>query len=551
MDRGRDRRYYDERPPPDDTYRPSDRAQRSPVRTDSYRGNRSPPRRARTPPQYAVDSYAPGARGGRPRSRSPRRRSRSPATRGRFEGGGYRARPRSPPPRTFSPRRDSYARSPPRARRYSRSPPARARSPPPVRRDAPVDSRRPRSPYRGRPASPPRERYERRGYSLSRDSASRNPPKDDNYRPAPRERSRSPLRRSANISRAPSPMSSHGSARQMHPDRLPGGSRPRSPVYAESRQVAQEALPTYRDRSPPRRPRSPLPARSPPRDYRQRSPPPPRRRESPPPPRDDFRNGSTPAKWSENPMNAPTGPSYRNGDSRPPPSVPAYQDRYAREAPSPSAPPSAPISMSAHNRPSSAAHHQPPIRPRGGGYGSHPRDGPYGPPRGRGGYYSGPPPTRQSYDSRSPADGPPSGPRGAPPPSSSHGPPPSSSYYDHRSAIEPHRPPFRSNNSSSTTYPRTQRFNHPAAASLPQPIPGGKINSAGIDPAAEKRLQELEEQKRKLLDAIDEKQAGKRKVLREWERGEAEVKRDGLRSELAERGLESLTGEGGGVGNAF
>ncbi|KAL9635391.1 MAG: hypothetical protein Q9204_002643 [Flavoplaca sp. TL-2023a] len=411
--------------------------------------------------------------------------------------------------------------------------------------------RRPRSPYRGRPSSPPRERYERRGYSPSRDSASRNPPKDDNYRPAPRERSRSPLRRSANISRAPSPMSSHGSARQIHPDRLPGGSRPRSPVYVESRQVAQEALPTYRDRSPPRRPRSPLPARSPPRDYRQRSPPPPRRRESPPPPRDDFRNGSTPAKWSENPMNAPTGPSYRNGDSRPAPSAPAYQDRYAREAPSPSAPPSAPISMSAHNRPSSAAHHQPPIRPRGGGYGSHPRDGPYGPPRGRGGYYSGPPPTRQSYDSRSPADGPPSGPRGAPPPSSSHGPPPSSSYYDHRSTVEPHRPPFRSNNSSSTTYPRTQRFNHPAAASLPQPIPGGKINSTGIDPAAEKRLLEIEEQKRKLLDAIDEKQAGKRKVLREWERGEAEVKRDGLRSELAERGLESLTGEGGGVGNAF
>lgn len=203
--------------------------------------------------------------------------------------------------------------------------------------------------------------------------------------------------------------------------------------------------------------------------------------------------------------------------------------------------------MSAHNRPSSAALHQPPTRPRGGGYGSHPRDGPYGPPRGRGGYYSGPPPPRHSYESRSPADGPPSGPRGAPPPSSNHGPPP----YDHRSA-EPHRPPFRSNNSSSTTYPRTQRFNHPAAASLPQPIPGGKLNTTGVDPAAEKRLQEIEEQKRKLLDAIDEKQASKRKALREWERGEAEVKRDGLRSELAERGLEQLTGEGGGgVGAAF
>ncbi|KAI4228385.1 MAG: hypothetical protein L6R36_001668 [Xanthoria steineri] len=397
------------------------------------------------------------------------------------------------------------------------------------------------------PASPPRERYERRGYSPSRDSAPRYPPKDDNYRPAPRERSWSPPRRSANISRVPSPISSHGSARHIHPDRILAGSRPRSPVYADSRPIAQEALPAHRERSPPRRPRSPLPTRSPPREYRQRSPPPPRRRDSPPPPREDSRNGSTPARWSENPMNAPTGPSYRNGDSRPPPSNPAYQDRYARETASPSGPPSAPISMSAHNRPSSAALHQPPTRPRGGGYGSHPRDSPYGPPRGRGGYYSGPPPPRHSYDPRSPTDGPPSGPRGAPASSSNHGPPP----YDHRSA-EPHRPPFRSNNSSSTTYPRTQRFNHPAAASLPQPTPGGKINTAGIDPGAEKRLQEIEEQKRKLLDAIDEKQASKRKALREWERGEAEVKRDGLRSELAERGLEQLTGEGGGsIGAAF
>ena len=73
-----------------------------------------------------------------------------------------------------------------------------------------------------------------------------------------------------------------------------------------------------------------------------------------------------------------------------------------------------------------------------------------------------------------------------------------------------------------------------------------------MDPAAEKRLLEIEEQKRKLLEAIDEKQTGKRKALREWERGEAEVKRDGLRSEVAERGLEGMTGAGsGGVGAAF
>ncbi|KAL8807011.1 MAG: hypothetical protein Q9182_000992 [Xanthomendoza sp. 2 TL-2023] len=362
------------------------------------------------------------------------------------------------------------------------------------------------------------------------------------------------------MSRAASPMSSHGSTRQIHPDRTSAASRPRSPAHIDSRQPAYEATPVYRERSPPRRPRSPIPARSPPREYRQRSPPPPRRRESPPPPppaRGETRNGTIPSKWSDTPMNVPSGPSYRNGDSRPPPSAPAYQDRFARDGTSSSAPPSAPLSMSAHNRPSSVIIHQPPTRPRGGGYGSHPRDSPFGGPRGRGGYHGGPTPPRHSYGPRSPADGPPSGPRGAPPPSSSssnshnHNPPPHSHYDNNRPSDPTHRPPFRTNNSSSTTYPRTQRFNHPALASLSQPVPGGKINTSGVDPSAEKRLMELEEQKRKLLEAIDEKQAGKRKALRDWERGEKEVARDGLRSELAERGLEGLTGEAGGVGTAF
>ncbi|KAL8704041.1 MAG: hypothetical protein Q9201_002779 [Fulgogasparrea decipioides] len=182
----------------------------------------------------------------------------------------------------------------------------------------------------------------------------------------------------------------------------------------------------------------------------------------------------------------------------------------------------------------------------------HPRDGPYSAPRGRGGgFHSGPPPSRPSYDSRSPTDGPPAAPRGGLPHSSSHGPPPSSYYSDHRdTGPPPHRPPFRTNNSSSTTYPRTQRFNT-HLGDLPRPTPGGKINDAGIDPAAAKRLQELEEQKRKLQEQIDEKQASKRKAVREWERGEQEVRRDGLRSELAERSLEGLTGEGAGVGSAF
>ncbi|KAL8779848.1 MAG: hypothetical protein Q9194_001222 [Teloschistes cf. exilis] len=266
----------------------------------------------------------------------------------------------------------------------------------------------------------------------------------------------------------------------------------------------------------------------------------------------DYRNGQALATNADTQRSIPSGPSYRNAESRPPPSAPAYQNRFTREGPPSSAPPSAPISMSAHNRSSSTTVLTAPTRPRGG-YHGHGRDPPYGAPRGgRGGYPNGPPP-RHSYDSRSPIDGPPSAPRGAAPYSSNHsGPPPSSHYNDHRdSAPSPHRPPFRTNNSSSTTYPRTQRFNT-HAADLPRPIPGGKINNAGVDPASEKRLQELEDQKRKLLEQIDEKQAVKRKAVREWERGENEVKRDGLRTELAERSLEAMTGDGGGVvGGAF
>ncbi|KAI4206976.1 MAG: hypothetical protein LQ346_000808 [Caloplaca aetnensis] len=329
------------------------------------------------------------------------------------------------------------------------------------------------------------------------------------------------------------------------------GSAVRSPIHPNIRQPVYEQAPSYRDRSPPRRARSPQIPGSPPRDYRQRSPLPATRRRESPPAREEYRNGTTPAKWADANMNAPAGPSHRNGDFRPPPSGPAYQDRFAREAPSSSGPPSAPISMSAHNRPSSTTILAAPTRPRGGGFGrdySDSREGPFNAPRGRGGgYRGGHPHSRHPYESGSPIDGPPIGPRGPPSASVSHGPPPP--HYDHRDAA-PHRPPFRSNNSSSTTYPRTQRFNT-HTADLSRPVPGGRINNTGVDPQAEKRLQELEEQKRKLLEAIDEKQAGKRKAVREWERGEQEVKRDGLKSELAEGSLEAMTGEGGGVGAAF
>lgn len=114
----------------------------------------------------------------------------------------------------------------------------------------------------------------------------------------------------------------------------------------------------------------------------------------------------------------------------------------------------------------------------------------------------------------------------------------------------PPRVPFRPNNSSSTTYPRTQRF-HTHLSNLPSVVPGGKAAPSSLDPASEKRLQQLEDDKKKLIDAIEEKQRIKRKGLRDWENAERESKRDMLKSELAEGHLDRLSGEEGMSGSAY
>ena len=64
-----------------------------------------------------------------------------------------------------------------------------------------------------------------------------------------------------------------------------------------------------------------------------------------------------------------------------------------------------------------------------------------------------------------------------------------------------------------------------------------------MDPAADKKLAQLEEESKRLREAIDEKQKVKRHMLRDWESKERESRRDGLRSELAEAQLEQLSGE--------
>ncbi|KAK4694985.1 hypothetical protein P7C71_g2686, partial [Lecanoromycetidae sp. Uapishka_2] len=113
-------------------------------------------------------------------------------------------------------------------------------------------------------------------------------------------------------------------------------------------------------------------------------------------------------------------------------------------------------------------------------------------------------------------------------------------------------PPFRSNNSSSTTYPRTQRFSTNHLASIPAIKEGGEALPSLVDPATRKRLAELEEGKKKLMEQIEEKQREKRKQLREWNSMERESRRESLKSDLAETALEAMSGEGAGTtGTAF
>ncbi len=115
-------------------------------------------------------------------------------------------------------------------------------------------------------------------------------------------------------------------------------------------------------------------------------------------------------------------------------------------------------------------------------------------------------------------------------------------------------PPFRShNNSSSTTYPRTQRFNSTSQhlAGGEKIIPGGKLAPSGMTPEQEKRIKQLEEAAEKMRDEIEEKQKSKREGLREWDVRQRESEREGLRSELAERHLEKLTEGEDGAGAAF
>ncbi|KAI9730512.1 MAG: hypothetical protein M1834_005753 [Cirrosporium novae-zelandiae] len=564
-DRDRDRRYDDRgsfRPRPlggGESYRPGGHS------GDTFR-RRSPPPRTRSP--LGADTYVPN----RPRSRSPagyRRRSRSPLGRDTYRrdrGGGDLIS------RRYSPIRDDRARSPPRYGRRSRSPPPNvynkrereasvsyraresrdfrdARSPPPKRERLASPPRRrydaPPSPSRNRrPYSPPHVRdYDAKSNYHPR---SRSPPRrrdpygDDNWRR--RSASPKPVSRAEPASGRDSLAGSRRSSPPAHPERLivpHVGSDTHSPAYGStpygSRSAPRSPAPAWRDRSPPRRAREasppranypPSPANHTTKDshydipFRDRE----RERE-----RDRYRDDvrtRTPNEMEDRERAPPSGPSssYRNGiyDSpRAPPTGPSAASRSYNQstAMSPPAGPGTPaVPISAHNRPASVSLASAPTRPRGeGGYG--PRGGFHGGPPRRGAFHG-------SYRSAS-YDRPPSGPRGST--NGFGGPPPS----------------FRSNNTS-TTYPRTQRFNtgpnHLSGLSVA--IPGGKALPSLV-PQNEKRIAQLEAEAEKIRAAIEEKQKGLRQGMKEWDQLERESARDALRSQLAEEHLERLTSDGG------
>lgn len=287
-----------------------------------------------------------------------------------------------------------------------------------------------------------------------------------------------------------------------------------TPTYRESRPPAGPRGQQFRDRSPTiRRAFSPR-RRTPPQEpAAYRSPP---RRDS-----NAYLNSSHgPRHPEKGPPSQPS--SYRKSEARPAPAGPSVASRDIPSAPKPASP----TSMSAHSRAGNNSVLSAPTRPRGGHGGLSSQ---------RGGRPPAPPhagSSRSSYDSR-------------PPPSEPVPNAPRSSYDRPSSTFDTsrHAPPFRSNNSSSTTYPRTQRFsttNH--LASLPAIIPGGKA-FPHADPASAKKINQLEGDAEKLRKTIDEKQKTKREVLREWETRERESRREGLRSELAEAQLEGLSGE--------
>lgn len=122
--------------------------------------------------------------------------------------------------------------------------------------------------------------------------------------------------------------------------------------------------------------------------------------------------------------------------------------------------------------------------------------------------------------------------------------------------------PFRgSSNSTSTTYPRSQRFNNSSGAhsgsstshhlaDLPQPVKGGKKMDE-YNTQSSGKLAKIEEELERMRASLAEKEARLRPELRSWSRLERESERAGFKSQMAEESLRGLSGDEAGGGVAF
>ena len=101
---------------------------------------------------------------------------------------------------------------------------------------------------------------------------------------------------------------------------------------------------------------------------------------------------------------------------------------------------------------------------------------------------------------------------------------------------------------SNNTGPRP----HPAMANLPQIIPGGRIDptASGIPSDIAARLKRKEEEAELLREELHAKQEKLRQGLKGWDKLSRDSQSMGLRSELSERHVRMLAGEGVG-GAAF
>lgn len=89
-------------------------------------------------------------------------------------------------------------------------------------------------------------------------------------------------------------------------------------------------------------------------------------------------------------------------------------------------------------------------------------------------------------------------------------------------------------------------------ANIPPMLPNGRLDptASGLTPEATVRLKKLEELEEVLREDLKAKHEKTRKDLQMWGKLERESASWGLKSELSERHLRSLTGEGVG-GQAF